>query len=114
MPSDFLLNMANKVMVGVPPAEDGSKKVDILLILSLLLSLAKFFKNCSPEIGADSANKLSLLNRLRLRRHIRSHLGREKYREVGEEVMWSIVALGANITVNDIEKLLDEASEQTG
>lgn len=111
MPSQMILDKANAVADRVTPNEDGSKEFDVLAIATLLLGLVKFIKDCreKPQMAAKLANDPPLYYRRQVKRYLKDQLGREQFRRKGDELFEGILALGPDVTAEDIKQLIKES-----
>jgi hypothetical protein len=88
----------------------------ILMIISIICSAIQIWQRCGakPNVVADRMKENSTLTRLQLRRLIREkgrelpHAQRKEFRESMEA---AITKMGANITVEDVQKLFAEVDE---
>lgn len=111
MPSQLVLEKANKVLAHVSPEPDGTKSIDPFTIITLILGLIKMFKECrdKPAQGAQAARNPGLFHRMQVKRYVKRSMDRDTFRRKGDEIIRGIFALGQDATENDIKQLIEEA-----
>lgn len=112
MPSQLLMEKANRVLDHVSPEPDGTKQIDPFTIISIIIGLVKLFKECrqNPAKGASAARNPGMFHRMQVKRYVKNSLDRDTFRRKGHEIINGIFALGQDATEEDIKQLIEEAN----
>jgi hypothetical protein len=91
------------------PAEAQQKAglVEILIIISILISIIRIIQACranSKDVNALAADEN---NRAQVEKAVRRHLGIFKYRKFGAEVVDALISRGKDASQEELDNVFD-------
>jgi hypothetical protein len=105
---DSLYEKANEILGAVPPNPDGTKSIDIEVIVELLQLIPIIYK-CFKDhkVATQRVHNPSFFDRIKLRWAVRQKIGAIAFRNHGTAVVDGILALGKDATEDEVKKFVE-------